>query len=238
MVNHVAGTSASYDHTRVQNTDHSPGVLGAVERVKAGLGSAGLAARLRRPRFLRGPYLDRAVDAQSITTDRLVLRPHRVADAERWYVLQSNPDVVRYMSWGIRDRAQSREHLAARSHHTKLWQTDDFLALAIEHDGVLIGDVSLQLRSVDRDVRSVEMGWVLDPEYQGSGYAAEAARAALDVAFTQVGARFVTVVIDRRNERSVGLAQRLGFRTLSSDSSSHLMTMVPEDLTGSRRDEN
>ena len=230
MVNHVAGRTSSFDHTRVQGSDHSPGVLGAVERVKAGLGSTGLSARLRRPRFLRGPYLDRAVDAQPIVTERLVLRPHRVTDAEPWYLLQSNPDVVRYMSWGIRNRAQSREHLAARARHTKLWQTDDFLALAIERDGVLIGDVSLQLRSVDRDVRSVEMGWVLDPAHQGSGYAGEAARAALDVAFNQVGARFVTVVIDRRNERSVGLAERLGFRTLSSDSSSLLMTMVPEDF--------
>lgn len=230
MVNHVASRTSSYDHTRAQKTEHSPGVLGAVERVKAGLGSAGLAPRLRRPRFLRGPYLDHPVDAQSITTERLVLRQHRVSDAEPWYLLQSNPDVVRYMSWGVRNRAQSREHLAARARHTRLWQTDDFLALAIERDGVLIGDVSLQLRSVDRDVRSVEMGWVLDPSHQGSGYAGEAARAALDVAFNQVGARFVTVVIDRRNERSVGLAERLGFRTLSSDSSSHLMTMVPENF--------
>lgn len=230
MVNHVAGRNVSYDHTRTQSTDRSPGVLGAVERVKAGLGSSAVAARLRRPRFLRGPYLDRAIDAQPITTERLVLRPHRISDAESWYSLQSNPEVVRYMSWGIRSRVESREHLAARSRHTKLWQTDDFLALAIERDGVLIGDVSLQLRSVDRDVRSVEMGWVLDPTHQGNGYAAEAARAALDVAFTQVGARFVTAVIDRRNERSVGLAERLGFRTLSSDSSSRLMTIVPEDL--------
>jgi len=52
----------------------------------------------------------------------------------------------------------------------------------------------------------------------------------LDIAFNQVDARFVTVVIDRRNERSVALAERLGFRTLSSDASNRLMTMVPEDF--------
>lgn len=230
MVNHVAARQASYDHPRAQGGERSPGVLGAVEFVKAGIGSSALAARLRRPRFLRGPYLERAVDATLLATARLTLRPHRVADADAWHRLQSNPDVVRYMSWGIRSRAQSREHLAARSHHTKLWQTDDFLALAIEHDGALIGDVSLQLRSVDHDVRSVEMGWVMDPAYQGQGYASEAARAVLDIAFTQVDARFVTVVIDRRNERSVALAERLGFRTLSSDASNLLMTMVPEDF--------
>jgi len=230
MVNHVAARQASYDHPRAQGGERSPGVLGAVELVKAGIGSSALAARLRRPRFLRGPYLPRAVDATPLTTARLTLRPHRLTDADAWHRLQSNPDVVRYMSWGIRTRAQSREHLAARSRHTKLWQTDDFLALAIEHDGTLIGDVSLQLRSVDHDVRSVEMGWVIDPAYQGRGYASEAAKAVLDIAFNQVDARFVTVVIDRRNERSVALAERLGFRTLSSDARNRLMTMVPEDF--------
>lgn len=236
MVNHVVRSSATFDHGHTASS-HSPGVLGAVERVKSALGSSVMAARLRRPRFLRGPYIGRPVDAAPITTERLVLRPHRIADAESWYRLQSNPDVVRYMSWGVRNRAQSREHLAARARHTRLWQTDDFLALAIELDGELIGDVSLQLRSVDRDVRSVEMGWVLDPEHQGRGYASEAARAALDLAFSQVGARFVTAVIDRRNERSVGLAERVGFHTITADASSRLMTVVPEDFRGSARDD-
>lgn len=236
MVNHVVRSSATYDHGHSSST-HSPGVLGAVERVKSALGSSVMAGRLRRPRFLRGPYIGRPVDATAITTERLVLRPHQVSDSESWFRLQSNPDVVRYMSWGIRDRAQSREHLAARARHTRLWQTDDFLALAIELDGELIGDVSLQLRSVDRDVRSVEMGWVLDPDHQGRGYASEAARAALELAFTQVGARFVTAVIDRRNERSVGLAERVGFRTITADASSRLMTVVPEDFRGAARDD-
>ena len=70
-----------------------------------------------------------------------------------------------------------------------------------------------RLRSVPRPARSrtVEVGWLLDPEYQGNGYATEAVRALLDVAFRRVNARIALAVIDDHNSRSIALAQRLGF---------------------------
>lgn len=166
---------------------------------------------LHRPRLLRGTKLPNPVDAPRIDTDRLTLRPHRLTDADAWFALQSDPRTVRYITWDLRNRDESYQHLRTRTRQTRLWQADDFLALAVEHQGALIGDVSLHLRTVEAEQRSAEVGWVLHPEHGGHGFATEAADAMVRFALEDLAANTVTAVIDRRNERSVALARRLGF---------------------------
>ncbi|MFC7703030.1 GNAT family N-acetyltransferase [Plastorhodobacter daqingensis] len=58
-----------------------------------------------------------------------------------------------------------------------------------------------------------EIGWsVWAPEAEGKGYAAEAARAARDHAFTTLEWNTAVSYIDPPNRRSVALAERLGAR--------------------------
>jgi RimJ/RimL family protein N-acetyltransferase len=172
---------------------------------------------LRRPRLLRGARLPSPVDAPRIRTARLELRPHRLDDADDWFALQSEDSVRTFLPWPRRTRRQSAKHLADRTRHTRLWQANDFLALAIVKNGRLIGDVSVHLRQVDAGGRSLEIGWVIHPASGGNGYATEAADALLDFAFDAVGARFVTAVTDPRNVRSTALARRLGFVEVRRD---------------------
>lgn len=165
----------------------------------------------RRPRILRGVRMPQPVGAPVLHTARTTLRPHRIADAEAWYRLHADPDTRRFLEWPERDLAAARWHLLGRTRRTRLWQTDDFLALAIEVEGRLAGDVSLHLRSVRAAGRTVEIGWVLAREYTGRGLATEAVRAMLDFAFDEVGANFVTAEIHHENRASIALAERLGF---------------------------
>lgn len=193
-------------------------------RLRDALASAGL----RRPRVTRGARLSKPIDAPRIRTARLELRPHTVADADAWFALQSHESVTTYLPWPRRTRRQSARHLRDRTRHTRLWQADDFLALAIVRDGRLIGDVSVHLRTVDAGGRSLEIGWIIDPGFGGRGYATEAANAVLDFAFDVVGARFVTAVTDPRNVRSSALARRLGFVEVRSHKSQLVLAVARE----------
>lgn len=170
-----------------------------------------------RPRFIRGPSMKRTVVAPTIATDRLTLRPHRMDDADRWYEIQSSPEVQAFTSWPLRSRSESAEHLVHRTKHVKLRQANDFLALAIEIDGRLIGDVSLHLRSVASSSRSAEISWILHPDEYGNGYAAEATAAMMEFAFNEVKILWLVALIDEENVASITLAKRLGFRHLSQD---------------------
>jgi RimJ/RimL family protein N-acetyltransferase len=169
----------------------------------------------RRPRFLRGAHLPSPVEAPVLRTQRLVLRPHRMSDSEPWARIENDPAIRGNLHWPVRTEREVRSHLRERTRSTVLWQANDFLALAVELDGQIIGDVSMHLRTVAPETRSAEVGWLQLPEYRGHGYATEAAEALLGFAFQTVGARWATAIIDADNESSMALARRLGFDRIS-----------------------
>ena len=146
-----------------------------------------------------------------IRTERLLLRPHRLRDAGEWFAIQSDPAVVEHLPWPLRTRTQSFVHLVHRTRHTRLERKDDFLALAVEREGTLIGDVSLHLRDCAPETRYVEVGWVMSTGSQGHGYAREAAEAMLALSFDRLRARRAIARIAHANSQSFRLAERLGF---------------------------
>jgi RimJ/RimL family protein N-acetyltransferase len=152
---------------------------------------------------------------EPLRTERLVLRPLTEDDIDDVYAYASRPDVIRYLPWPIRDRAGVAQHLADRL-GTTLENDGDVIVIGIEfpaQSGVraqIIGDISLMLRS--RESRQAEIGWVLHPDFQGEGFATEAASRVLTLAFDDLGAHRVLARLDPRNSSSVALCYRLGMR--------------------------
>ena len=147
-----------------------------------------------------------------IRTDRLVLRPFTRGDVDAVYAYRRREDVARYLF----DVPLSREECALavqqRISQVALESEGDKIILGVElaRSGALIGEVSLIWRSVD--ARQGEVGWIFDPQYQGQGYATEAANAILDLAFGPGDIHRVAARCDVRNEASWRLMERLGMR--------------------------
>ena len=155
-------------------------------------------------------------DAHPIRTPRLLLRPLTEADVDDVYAYQSLPDLVRYLRWPVRNREESREHTLKRAGFTRLENDNDGLILAAElvgangTPGPVIGDMSVFLESGEN--AQIEIGWVFHPAHQGKGYATEAARAVLELAFSEIGAHRVSAHLGPENAASVALCLRLGLR--------------------------
>ncbi|KQX34078.1 hypothetical protein ASD04_17715 [Devosia sp. Root436] len=147
-----------------------------------------------------------------ICTDRLTLRPFTRGDVDAVYAYRRREDVARYLF----DVALSREECALavqqRIGQVALEGDGDKIILAVDltQTGSVIGEVSLILRSAD--ARQAEVGWIFDPEYQGQGYATEAATAILDLAFGAGDIHRVAARCDTRNDASWRLMERLGMR--------------------------
>jgi RimJ/RimL family protein N-acetyltransferase len=73
-------------------------------------------------------------------------------------------------------------------------------------DGVFLGQVGI---NKPPNFPELELGWVLLDSAEGQGFAREAAQAALNWAWEQEHETLVSY-IDRQNDRSIALAQRLG----------------------------
>jgi RimJ/RimL family protein N-acetyltransferase len=144
------------------------------------------------------------------TTERLTLRPATAEDADTMYAYRSLEPVARWMTQLPTDVLGWRDDFAKRSPYT----------LMILLDGEAVGDLFLktedawaqaEVRDRAKDV-SAEIGWCLAPPHEGRGYATEAVRELLWIAFDALGLRRVTAICFADNEPSWRLMERVGMR--------------------------
>jgi aminoglycoside 6'-N-acetyltransferase len=148
-----------------------------------------------------------------ITTDRLVLRSFRPGDEDDVYAYRSIPEVVRYIPGDPKTREQVADLVSERSTAGRIEEKSPILTLAVELDGRVIGDVLLHLDGLDgHDGRQAELGWVFSPDVRQNGYATEAARALMQVAFDEVGVHRVWAQLEPANTPSARICERLGMR--------------------------
>lgn len=150
--------------------------------------------------------------AYPLRTERLLLRPMNDDDFDDLYAFQSDPEVTRYVMYEARDRDAMRTALAAKKRETTLLRDGDAMSLAVTvpPSPVVIGEVNVFLRSAAH--RMAEIGYVFHPAHQGHGYAREAARELLRVAFDDLRMHRVIARCDPRNTASWRLMDKLGMR--------------------------
>ena len=176
------------------------------------------------PPALRFPYDAGALTVEPLRTKRLVLRPLETADAADVFEYQRIPEVLRYLPWPERNRAEGYEHTAKRAAGRVLAADGDFFVFAATLPGEpsvgeassdtgrdrVIGDFMVRVSSAKH--AQLELGWVLHPDFQGRGFAREAARAVLDFVFETLRPHRVQAFLDARNAASAALCERLGMR--------------------------
>ncbi|GAA1996659.1 GNAT family N-acetyltransferase [Microbacterium ulmi] len=151
-------------------------------------------------------------DFHPIEGERVRLDLLRDDDLDDLYALQSDPEVCRYLLYEPRSRERVAHVLARDAAAARLESPHDYLQPAIrDRDGRFLGTMYFELHSVDPD-RTAEIGWILAPHAQGEGYASEAARLLLGLAFEELGLHRVYAELDPRNGASVALCERLGMR--------------------------
>ena len=155
---------------------------------------------------------------RTIETGRLILRPVEALDWREIYRYASLPEVVRYLpyepfteddaaAFALRWSEQARQ-LELAGPHSAEWP--EMLAVVHKEDGRIIGHIPFERFSPKYSTR--EIGWIFDPQYQGQGYATEAARAVLELAFGELGLHRVVATCDPRNGASYRVMERLGMR--------------------------
>jgi RimJ/RimL family protein N-acetyltransferase len=129
-------------------------------------------------------------------------------DLEPLAAIFSDPEVTRFLTLGgvTQDRVESWRALALMVGH---WALRGYGLWAIERreDGAFLGRVGLWR---PEGWPGLEVGWALGRAHWGSGYAFEAAQAAMDWAWAELDAERLISVIHPGNVRSISVARRLG----------------------------
>ncbi len=145
-----------------------------------------------------------------IVTERLLLTPLALEDADALFAYRSLPEVTRFQTWEPTAPGDAAEFVRALA-GVEFDTPDTWFQLGIRdrESGRLIGDLGVRFLE---DGRQVEIGFTLDPAFQGRGLATEAVTALLDHLFGSLGKHRVIASVDPRNEASIRLLERVGMR--------------------------
>jgi len=156
----------------------------------------------------------------SLRTERLVLRHWRDSDVEPFDALNTDDDVMALMPSTLSFAESAafvtriREHFA--QHGFGLW------AVEVLGAADFIGFVGLSVPRFSAPFTPcVEIGWRLARPFWGSGYATEAARAALAFGFTTASLQEIVSFTTHTNVRSRSVMKRLGMTRDGRDDFQH-----------------
>lgn len=145
----------------------------------------------------------------AIQTSRLTLREFTIADAEAFFLLNSDPEVLRYTGDpGVRDVAEARKVLLERpiadyqKHGYGRWACTD------KATGELIGFVGLKYLD---ELHDVDLGYRFRPAWWGRGLATEASRPVLEYGFQTLALPQILGLVKPEHTRSVRVLTKLGF---------------------------
>ena len=86
------------------------------------------------------------------------------------------------------------------------------MAIELLANAVVVGDAGFGWDPAGGDTREGRLGYFLEPQHWGRGYATEAASLVLDFAFGELGAAVVRASCDERNSASERVMQRSGMQ--------------------------
>lgn len=144
-------------------------------------------------------------------TKRLILRELTVSDIKDLYDIYMNPEVKKYI-----DDIDDYLDIEIEKHKAYIKNVYGFYDYGLwgvftRNDNKLIGRCGIQNREIDGR-NEIELGYLLDENHWGLGYATECIKAVIRYAFDSLDLSRIVAVMDRRNDRSIKVAERNGLR--------------------------
>lgn len=141
----------------------------------------------------------------TLHTPRLLLRPHRLADAEDIFGFAADAQWARFLPLpSPYERVHAEEFVAS----CLLQDRATSVTWAIEHDGRVVGGINARLNPTQH---TAELGYSIARAHWGQGFVTEAARAVLDACFTHLPTLVrVQALADTRNTASNRVMQKIG----------------------------
>lgn len=134
------------------------------------------------------------------TTERLSVRKFRPDDYQDLAEILTDPDVTYFEPYATFTKE------ACIDEAVKFAESSEFFAVVLGNK--VIGKIYFS----DKGFGSYELGYTFNGSYQGMGYAYESVKGMMKYAFSVLGIRRIFAEINKRNVRSIRLAERLGLR--------------------------
>lgn len=155
-----------------------------------------------------------------LDTSRLILRTFKDADLEPMTDINQDPKAMKYFP-ALQDKEQTRQLINRIQTHYDTYGYSLY-AVELKQTQQMIGFVGLLRADFDAHFTpTVEIGWRLASNHWNKGYAAEAAKAVLNYAFTKLDLDELVSFTSENNKRSCHLMEKIGMHHDSQDDFDH-----------------
>jgi [ribosomal protein S5]-alanine N-acetyltransferase len=146
----------------------------------------------------------------SIETERLLIRPFTLDDAEALHAVWGDPASERFTAGGGRTPATVAETKSFLARIVADQEKHGFASSAVieKETGRLIGDCGI---FVSPDQPELELAYGFARDRWGLGYATEAAAACVRAGFEQLDVDRIVADVDVTNRASIRVLEKLGF---------------------------
>ena len=146
-----------------------------------------------------------------IRTERLILRPFSEMDAEDVFEYLKEPAVNCFACMKLNSLEEAKAEMQKRAN-----EKEYYFAIVLKENGKVIGEIDAYPESASPVEHAVKDTfspcWMLNKDYQGKGYAYEAAHAFFDYLFCEKCARRIYAYTEDYNISSQRLCEKLGMR--------------------------
>lgn len=145
-----------------------------------------------------------------LTTDRLILRPLTLDDAQSVFDNWACDDeVTKYLTWHTHQSVD--DSIAYLTMCVDGYNAPDYYqwGIVLKDTGQLIGNISV-VKNVAQLI--AQLGWVLGRAWWGRGIMPEAAREVIRYLFDEVGFKRIIAKHDTNNHKSGRVMQKVGMR--------------------------
>jgi RimJ/RimL family protein N-acetyltransferase len=145
-------------------------------------------------------------------TERLYIRPVSVDDKASIFRYRSDCETSMFLSLRPNTVDDVAEFINKTSSVINVPGTWFQFVIINQETKMLIGDIGIHFLENDSENRQVEIGYTLDKEFRGKGYATEALSVIIDFLIKSLNKHRIVASIDPINVDSIRLVERMGFR--------------------------
>ena len=141
-----------------------------------------------------------------VETERLLLRPVTLDDAEEMFAYASDKDNTRYTFLTNQNLEETKNNIAQFYLANPLGRW----GIELKSTGEFIG--TIDLHKIAPVLKKAAIGYIINKKYWNQGLTTEANRAVIELAFEKIGMNKLTALYDKDNPASGKVMEKLGMR--------------------------
>ncbi len=162
-----------------------------------------------------------------LETERLYLREIDIQDAEKAYLLNLDPDVIKFTGDEAFKNIEAAACFLAQYDHYRKYGFGRW-AVINKSDNEFLGWCGLKYSA---EVNEFDIGFRFFKKFWGRGFATESAKACIDLGFEKFNMKKIVGRVMKENTRSIHVLEKLGLRldgTFDFDGKEGLIYIVEE----------